>query len=164
MTGRPNNPTPSDPRIPKGYLWLIENIGHQGQECLLWPFAFCTPGYGIFMHQKTNHRAHRYMCEAVHGPAPESYQAAHSCGNRRCVNLQHLSWKSAAENQADRHLHGTNNKGRSKLTLAQARQIRSLKGVETSIVTTAKYGVTESNVRSIQSGNSWNEQRTVYSD
>lgn len=143
--------------MPKGYLWIMETIpGYQSDDCLLWPFSCCTPGYGIFMIDRKNRLSHRYVCEMTRGPAPGlGYHAAHSCGNRRCVNPRHLSWKTQRDNQLDRRSHGTNNKGSSKITQMQANQIRTLKGIETAIETAARYGVTESNVRLIQSGRTW---------
>lgn len=146
---------PTDPRIPAGYNWLVQQVGHQGDDCLLWPFSCCTPGYGMFMYEKVKRLAHRFMCELAHGPAPENHHAAHSCGNRRCVNPNHLSWKTQRDNQLDRRTHGTNNKTRTKINAVQADQIRKLKGIETSVQTAARYGVTESNVRLIQDGKTW---------
>jgi hypothetical protein len=145
----------NDGNMPKGFNWLIQQVDHQGDACLIWPFSCCTPGYGIFAVDRKNHRAHRYMCELVNGVAPEGYLAAHSCGNRRCVNPKHLSWKTPAANQLDRREHGTHAKERRKLRPHQVLQIRSLKGIETSIETAAKYGVTESNIRMIQDGKTW---------
>lgn len=139
-----------------GHVWLLAHIGHIGDECLIWPYSCCTPGYGLFMTEKKRCLAHREMCRLTHGepPAP-GYQAAHSCGNRRCVNPNHLSWKSPGENQLDRRIHGTHAVKRTKLNARQAAQIRQLKGTETSIETAAKYGITESNVRLIQDGKTW---------
>lgn len=133
----------------------MQQVGHQGDDCLLWPYSCCTPGYGMFMFEKVRRLAHRFMCELAHGEPPEGHQAAHSCGNRRCVNPHHLSWKTGAHNQLDRRKHGTNNKTRTKINATQADQIRKLRGLETSIQTAARYGVTESNVRLIQDGKTW---------
>lgn len=161
MTQRPAIPKSTDPRIPKGYNWLIQQVGHQGDDCLLWPFSCCTPGYGIFMHEKKNRLAHRFMCELIHGAPPADHLAAHSCGNRRCVNPKHISWKTHTGNQLDRREQGTSSNKHSKLTLKQARQIRQLKGLETTPETASKYGITESNVRHIQDGKTWREVRKI---
>ena len=142
--------------VPKGYRWIVEHVNHEGEDCLLWPFSCCTPGYGTFMFEEKTYLAHRWMCQQVYGDPPyKTYHAAHSCGNRRCVNPTHLSWKTQSDNQLDRREHGTHNKTRRKITEKQAQQIRSLKGIETGIETAAKYGVTESNVRQIQDGKTW---------
>jgi hypothetical protein len=142
--------------VPKGYRWISRMVDHQGDDCLIWPFSCCTPGYGAFNFEDRRHLAHRWMCEQVHGPAPgPAFHAAHSCGNRRCVNPTHLSWKTQRDNQLDRRTHGTNNKTRTKISQMQADQIRALRGIETPVETASKYGVTESNVRQIQEGKTW---------
>lgn len=145
-----------------GIEWINAHAGHQGDDCLLWPYSCSSPGYGQFMADKQRHGAHRYMCELVKGPPPTpEHLAAHSCGNRRCVNPKHLSWKTAQQNQDDRRHQGTANTygNRGKLHPHQAEQIKRLKGLETAVKTAAKYGVTESNVRLIQDGKTWRPKR-----
>lgn len=143
-----------------GYEWLAEHVGHVGDACLLWPFSCCTAGYGMYAIDRKRYLAHREMCRATHGDPPSTkHQAAHACGNRRCVNPNHLSWKSRRDNQLDRRMHGTHATRRTKISIQQAEQIRQLKGKETSIETAAKYGITESNVRLIQDGKTWKPER-----
>lgn len=153
--------TMDDRRIPAGYNWLMQHVGHIGDECVIWPFACCTPGYGLFQYEKKRYLAHRFMCELKNGAPPEDHLAAHSCGNRRCINPNHLSWKTHTDNQLDRRAQGTASNRWSKLTLTQARQIRALKGMETAPETAAKYSITESNVRMIQDGKTWMEDRKI---
>lgn len=47
------------------------------------------------------------MCLEAHGPAAPGQQAAHRCGNKLCVNPNHLYWADPIENMADAKRHGT---------------------------------------------------------
>ena len=153
----------TDRRMPVGYNFAMAHVGYQGDDCVIWPYSCCTPGYGTFSYHRVVHLAHRFMCEQANGAPPTvRHHAAHSCGNRRCINPKHLDWKTPSENQKDRKLHGTNNKLTRRITKRQAEQIRSLKGIETSIETAARYGVTESNIRLIQDGSTWRDERKIH--
>jgi hypothetical protein len=91
----------------KAEKWIEAHRDYPHKEwCLIWPFSR-DPGTGRGMMQ--GGWAHRYMCEAVNGPAPpDKPQAAHSCGNgdQACVNPWHLDWADNSENQLDRTRHG----------------------------------------------------------
>lgn len=54
---------------------------------------------------------HRLVLETFIGPAPEGLQTRHLDGNPRNNRLDNLCWGTPKENQADRALHGTDNKG-----------------------------------------------------
>lgn len=150
----------SEKRSGQGYRFFVRYISHAGDDCVIWPYSCCTAGYGAFMVEKKVRLAHREMCRVTHGDPPtDGHHAAHSCGNRRCINPRHLSWKTQSENQIDRRSQGTSKQKYAKLTLAKVAQIRQLKGVETSIATAARYGVTESNIRQIQDGKIWRADR-----
>jgi hypothetical protein len=100
------------------------------------------------------------MCEYRHGLAPTpEHHAAHSCdrGHDACVNPWHLDWKTPTDNQLDRRRNGKSPPR--KLTPDQAREIRDLKGLEHTKNTAVRYGIRESNVRLIQSGKTWREER-----
>lgn len=144
-----------------GVKWMHTNAGHQGSDCLLWPYSCSTPGYGQFMVGKQRHEAHRYMCRLAHGEPPSSHHhAAHSCGNRRCVNPAHLSWKTPKDNQLDRPGQGRPFTGRKKhLKPADVIEIRRLRGIERPADLARRFGCTESNIRHIQTGATYRHVR-----
>lgn len=143
------------------YDWLAAHVGHSGTECLIWPFSCSTPGYGQGTQGGKTFLAHRLMCELVHGKAPTmAHHAAHSCGNRRCVNPDHLSWKTQSANQLDRIAQGRPFTGRAKqLTADQVREIRALTGSVTRDQLAERFGCTESNIRHIQNGATYRDVR-----
>jgi hypothetical protein len=90
-------------------------IHHKGEECLPWPFSEAAAGYGRIVVDGKHTLAHRHVCTLVHGEPPTpKHEAAHSCGkgHEACVSGDHLSWKTHADNQADRLIHGTSNRGK----------------------------------------------------
>lgn len=118
------------------FAWLELHKNFLGTECLMWPFSRSSRGYGRIRLNGTNMQVTRIMCAYRHGSPPTSkHEAAHSCGKGRfgCVNPQHLRWATATENNADRLVHGTHNKGeqngRAKLSEADVLAIRAVKGV-----------------------------------
>lgn len=143
-----------------GAAWVKAHFDFPHKDwCLIWPFSRSQTGYAMFGSE--NMRVHRVMCEHRHGPAPTpDHYAAHSCdrGHEGCVNQWHLDWKTPSENQNDRHKDGEI-QPRRKLTADQAREIRSLRGLEHVVDTAARFGINESNVRLIQAGKTWRESR-----
>ena len=138
--------------------------------CLIWPFTKVR-GYGAFGYLGKRFYAHRYMCELVNGSAPSDvHEAAHSCGTAGCVNPNHLSWKTPAENGLDSRKHGTHVRTRhgpaGKITAEQAETIRSLKGVKKLWELAEEYGVSESAISNIWVGKTHSGPRilVVWSD
>lgn len=137
--------------------WLVAHTAYSGEGCLTWPFATEYNGRGHLGFQGKIVRAHRLMCTLVKGPPPTpKHQAAHSCGNGHlaCVHPLHLSWKTQAENEADKRLHGTAKGGasgeggnRTHLSIDQIKSIRADKGLLPAAVTAKKHGVRRSTVR-----------------
>ncbi|MEO0781918.1 MAG: hypothetical protein AAFZ46_09180, partial [Pseudomonadota bacterium] len=77
-----HNDLGAERKIGKREAWIIAHANHQGDDCLLWPFALQENGYGVFSKYGKTIGAHRAMCQAAHGPQPdEGYEVAHSCGN-----------------------------------------------------------------------------------
>jgi len=91
----------TDPGKSPGLAWLIVHKDYPHADfCLIWPFARLNNGYGSTTRDGHFERAHRLMCEMIHGPAPaERPFAAHTCnrGHEGCVNPHHLVWKSVKD-------------------------------------------------------------------
>jgi hypothetical protein len=145
-----------------GITFLRNLISHDGDECVKWPLSDDGRGYGIVGFNGARLKAHRVMCELVHGPAPTpQHHAAHSCGNGHlgCVNPRHLSWKTPVENMADSVEHGTARFGkgrqRVKLTVEQVREIMALKGVRSQIEIGERFGVSWRHIGKIHRGVTW---------
>lgn len=143
--------------------WIRDHAGHQGNDCLEWPFGKAANGYAEVLINGRKMVASRAMCIEAHGaPSSESLEAAHSCGrgHHACMNPRHLSWKTGAENQADRHIHGTDCAGvknpAAKLNVRDIRQIRRLLDqgrTQTSVA--AQFGISQTHVWSIKAGKNW---------
>jgi hypothetical protein len=115
----------------------------QEGACIVWTGALGKwDGYGIFRAYRPGRklangkrrssgatvRAHRFIYERVFGRLLPKIEVMHSCDNRRCVALQHLSPGAHQFNLLDaankgRTPQGAKN-GQSKLTVRQVRAIR----------------------------------------
>lgn len=151
-------------RKPVGYNWLVANaLGYEGEDCLLWPYSSAQCGYGMLNVNRRAWYAHRWVCEQTKGPAPdESYHAAHSCGNKKCVSPKHLDWKTNGENQLDRLIHEPGKRPRRKLTPEGVAEIRRLQGVESRLSLAARFKVNEATVRQVQYGKIWKTGQPTY--
>jgi hypothetical protein len=143
---------------PRTFLRMA--LTYEGDDCLLWPFSVDTRGYPhVYAGNRKMRTVNRILCEARHGPPPGQREAAHECGNRRCVNKMHLTWKTKKENAADRVRHGTTCRGErcalAKLTEKQVLDIRSLaKSVQLKDIA-KHYGVDPSTIGQIVKRRRW---------
>lgn len=136
-------------------------IQHFGEECLMWPYAKNDKGYGQIRLDKTTY-VHRYICMLAHGepPTPE-HEAAHSCGrgNEGCISPHHIRWATDVENEADKLIHGTHNRGarhgHAKLTKTDVLEIISLKGKKSQYAIAASFGVSQQAISNIHNGRNW---------
>lgn len=153
---------PMGGQTPKGELhrFLIEEVlPHRSVECLIWPYGTGS-GYGQMKYEGRMQLVHRVVCELTCGRAPDDRNdAAHTCGNSRCVNPTHIRWANRPENMADRVGHGTANRGKrngkTKLTEAAVREIISLRGALSLSQLAHRFGVSKSTVGSIFERRSW---------
>jgi hypothetical protein len=141
--------------------WLQDvAIKYKGDGCILWPFATIPGGYGRFKENGKTTAANRWICEQTHGPSPtDTHEAAHSCGNGRCLNPKHLRWATPKENTADKIVHGTLLKGSmspsSRLTEDQVKEIRQLYGSTSQTKIAELFGVANQTISSIINGQTW---------
>jgi hypothetical protein len=150
--------TPDDPQNSLIMLWIRDvALPYTNDACLIWPFGRTRDGYGSFGREGKNLKAHRYICTLVKGepPTPE-HHAAHSCGRGHdaCVSPLHLDWKTPSENFLEGKPHP-----RRKLTPDQVVEIRGLKDLERVQDTAKRLGVTECNIRKIQAGKLWQQDK-----
>lgn len=139
--------------------WLKENVRHTGGECVTWPFARSSRGYGNIRVGGSHMVAHRAMAILAHGepPFPDA-QAAHTCGkgHEGCVNPNHLEWKTPQANQADQVRHGTAVRGEKqhKAVLTEAQVLLIYRDKRKLEIIANEYG-SVSNISLIRCGHNW---------
>ena len=142
--------------------WLLAHKEYIGDDCLQWPYARAR-GYGILSIDGRQRVASNYLCELLHGSAPEGADdAAHSCGNGQhgCVNPRHIRWATRAENHSDMYRHEVRPLGQrtglAKVSEEDVRQIRLLKsrGMRAEEIA-SQFGISRSNVYLITTRKKW---------
>lgn len=131
-------------------------------ECIEWPYAKTSAGYGQIRHHGRAQIVTRLVLTATIGPPPEpNSHAAHApgvCHNPGCINPRHLRWASAWENAQDRCADGTvlagENHPGSKLTTAQVLEILIDQRPLAAIAADHKIGVMQ--VSRIKNRKTWN--------
>ena len=149
--------TPSDQRR----FWAKVR---RGRRCWVWEASLMKRGsYGQFMLRGRVLRAHRVAYELLVGSA-EGLLVCHTCDNPPCCNPKHLFLGTIADNNADAMAKGRtfvpdsprgSEHHSSKLTVAQVRVIRKLRGKVTGVELARRFGVTKSAVSRIQLGKVW---------
>ena len=97
----------ADPGEMYPHITLQEAADRRGVEfqadgCIFWMGAVAH-GYGVFEHgHRGGIKAHRYSYEFLVGPIPKGMDIDHICGNRRCVNPEHLRVTTRKENAENR--------------------------------------------------------------
>lgn len=149
---------------PKGAVarWLHGAVRYAGDICLLWPFATNGNGYGILQRDARKQFAHRVVCQAVHGAAPDGMtDCLHSCGNPLCVAPRHLRWGTPSENAQDMISHGRDGRGgapgvsncNAKLTDADVIAIRASRARPSDLA--EEYGVTRGVIWCVRTRRTW---------
>jgi DNA-binding XRE family transcriptional regulator len=71
------------------------------QGCQLVTSHRIHQGYPYIKRDGKSWRMHRWLWTEKHGDIPEGMVLLHSCDNPRCINLEHLSLGTQADNIAD---------------------------------------------------------------
>lgn len=139
-------------------------IAIESDECVLWPHARSSNGYGQLRVARTHIGVHVLALEARVGPKPtDDAVAAHApviCHNKLCINYRHLRWATAADNIGDQLADGTRRWGethhRAKVTLEQVRSIRArFAAGETRQAITDSVEISRKSVNAILGNRSW---------
>jgi hypothetical protein len=89
----------------KRFLSYVKKDG----DCWRWTGSIARTGYGNFFYKGTvwlSHRASLVIFDKVKSLTP-GLHVGHACGNRDCVNPDHLKEKTASENNGqDKREHG----------------------------------------------------------
>lgn len=83
--------------------------GHAAADgCFEWTGQIGRDGYGMFYDRafERTRPAHRVAYEMLHGPIPTGMNVLHSCDNRVCVRVSHLSLGTQGDNARDMHAKG----------------------------------------------------------
>jgi hypothetical protein len=127
--------------------------------CRLWTGAKTRGGYGNFGWMGGNIDAHRFACILRWGPPPvPGMHAAHGCRNRHCV--EHVTWKTPKQNEADKLRDGTRARGsavpQAKLTESDVAEIRAeLRRGVTQQTLADRYGVGQVTISHIKNRITW---------
>jgi len=149
-----NRGLPAEDRFWKGVI--------KTGNCWVWKLGKDKDGYGIFkgmIGTATFKRAHRYSYALHTGDLLVGAQVLHSCDNPRCVNPNHLSSGTSADNMRDKMQKGRQrvpvgeDHGKAILTERQARRI--LKDPRPYAEIASEYNVAPSTIGSLKQRVSW---------
>jgi hypothetical protein len=135
---------------------FMSHVAKQDYGCWLWTAFRMKNGYGNFRTPARHELAHRASYRLFNGVLDER-DVMHSCDNPSCVNPNHLSLGTRADNMKDAKAKGRNARGdthgMSKITEADAIQIRRTTSPQAAIA--AQYGLSQSTISQIRTGKRW---------
>lgn len=99
-------------------------------KCWAWGGYLNKDGYGLFRCDGQMRLAHRVAFTIAWGEIPEGKYVMHRCDRPSCVNPDHLTYGTQADNMGDakakrRHAHGETH-AKAKLTEAKVERMRTL--------------------------------------
>jgi hypothetical protein len=72
-----------------GLAWGYRDRGYE-THCWIWEGSLSSHGYGRVQRDGVWYMAHRYMYEQRVGRIPAGHDLHHLCGQKACVNPEHL--------------------------------------------------------------------------
>ena len=147
------SPLFGDPRLPARFWAKVNPMTYRPEigPCWEWTGGRDGNGYGRFAVGRGEHPrttfAPRLAYETLVGAIPDGFEPDHLCRNRACVRPQHLEPVARVVNVHRGLL--------PKLTDADVRVIRALRGRLTQRHIAAWFGVDHTNIGYIQRGETW---------
>ena len=103
--------------------WEMDQAARRG-ECLESALRPGGHGYPQTRFEGRPQPIHQMVCQHFYGERPNGMETRHLCGNKLCINPEHLRYGTSRENHMDTVRHGT--MGRRKLTALQVVLARAL--------------------------------------
>jgi len=129
------------------HSWNITDSG-----CWEWADARDTRNYGALRYERVTLKAHRVAYELWVGAIPDGHGVLHSCDNPPCINPDHLSTGTHADNMRDMASRARSCK--TKLSWDQVRDIRTREGHSGSSMA-REFFVSRATVYRILHGETW---------
>ncbi|MFZ5784016.1 MAG: HNH endonuclease signature motif containing protein [Pseudomonadota bacterium] len=128
--------------------------------CIVWNGAVTPAGYGCMMIGTERWLTHRLAWIQRNGRIPDGMIVRHKiCGNRRCMNVDHLAIGTQAENVADTIAQGRHVSRRGSATVNAKfteDQIVAIRNCDTPFMElVAQYNVSPATMHAILTGKTW---------
>jgi hypothetical protein len=151
----------------KNLLNFWKKVNKCGENnCWVWTGGCNKKGYGIFAVKRKTFFATRVML-AIIGKQNTNLEVCHKCNNSNCVNPKHIYFGTHVENEADKILAGTTNRGcrhgMAKLKEADIPIIRKLNETLTQLQSSRLFGVHRSQIGRIISAKTWRHIKGIAS-
>lgn len=140
--------------------FLLKNVLHTDNGCMLFKGAINSSGYGSIRLGDKILSAHRLAYEYFIGPIPEDLHVLHRCNTRACINPAHLYAGTHQQNMADKSaarsvdVRGINNP-RASMSEDDVRELRELSKTKGDRELSIKYGLHIKTISKIRRRKLW---------
>ncbi|QHB47973.1 hypothetical protein CHF19_10 [Pseudomonas phage CHF19] len=126
-------------------------------ECLIFTGFKDAFGYGHSCHNGRKGYAHRIAYEKANGPIPKGLFVMHRCDNPSCINPNHLTLGTEADNRNDMYAKGRNAKGTmNKTAKLDGEKVRAIRASNLPLQELQEiYGVSKSILSDVRRGKRW---------